>query len=101
MKTYWATVAFIVAPREEKALHIEFKAKSRKAAAKDAVRFAKNREKTFEGWEFSCLKLGLFDPEPIAADGSYQQASLCNFFEWKYDWPGTIEERIEVLSERE
>lgn len=101
MQTYWAQVTFIVGPHQEKSLNIEFKAKNRKAAVEDAYRFARNREKNLEGWILSCLKVGRFKPEPIDQDGYYRSGSWLSFFDWKYDWPGTIEERIESLLEKE
>jgi hypothetical protein len=101
MKTYWALVAWIVELGRENAHTIEFKAESRKKAVEAAARFARNRERTFDGWVFCCVKVGIFDPEPIAPDGMLSQSHLPNFFEWKYDWPGTLEERIEDLSEKE
>lgn len=107
MKTYWALVAFLTKPLDKKghrletSLNIEFKAENHKKAVQDAVRFARNREHTFEDWMFCCVKVGRFEPEPIMADGALMQASMPNFFEWKYDWPGTLEERIESLSEKD
>jgi hypothetical protein len=100
MGTYWADVAFIVAPREEKALLIQFEAKSPKDAVKDAARFGHNRAREF-GWKLCCIKVGRFEPQPIDPEGYFRQASQFGFFEWKYDWPGTLDERIEVFSEKE
>lgn len=107
MKTYWALVAFITEPldegdrRLETNLNIEFKAESRKKAVQAAVRFARDRRRTFPEWRFCCLKVGPFEPAPITPDGVLVPPRLANFFEWKYDWPGTIEERIESIPERE
>lgn len=101
MKTYWALVYFLTKPLDEKghcletSLPIEFKAEGWKKAVQDAVRFARNRERNLKGWKFVCLKLGEFDPSPIEPDGSFVPSRRANFFEWKYDWPGTLEERIE------
>lgn len=98
MKTYWADVAFIVAPLRERASDIIFKAKTRKEAVEAAVRFARNRERAFPEWRFSAIKVGEFTPRPIAADGALFPANGFFFFEWKYDWPGTLEERIEEIA---
>lgn len=99
MNAYSALVAFLVAPREEKALTVEYTAESPKEAVKAAVRFAHNRAKVF-GWTFVCVKVGTFEPQPITPEGNYQQAFGGHFFEWKYDWPGTLEDWIEMkLSE--
>jgi hypothetical protein len=100
MKTYWADVAFIVEPRRERASFIHFTAKNHKAAVESAIRFAKDREKVFKDWTFCCLKVGLFVPGPIDPEGRLQPAAGGGFFEWKYDWPGTIEERVEALTEK-
>jgi hypothetical protein len=100
MKTYWALVAFIVEPGRERSSVIEFKAESQKKAVEAAARFARNRERAFREWTFCCVKVGVFAPAPIAADGALMQSHLPWFFEWKYDWPGTLEERVASLSNR-
>lgn len=101
MKSYWADIAFIVEPGRERALFIHFQAKSHKEAVEDAIRFAKNREREFQGWVFSCLKVGRFQPTQIDAEGYYSSPNGFGFFEWKYDWPGTIDERVEAISVKE
>ena len=100
MATYSAVVAFIVAPREETALKVEYTAQSHKEAVKAAVRFGHNRAKEF-GWTFCCVKVGTFNPQPITPEGYYQQAFGGHFFEWKYDWPGTLEDWIEMKLSKE
>jgi hypothetical protein len=97
MQTYWALVAFIVKGYGERHSDIEFEALGPVDAIRDAVRFARNRERTFEDWTFVCVKVGEFRPGPIGPDGMLLQAHCGNFFEWKYDWPGTLEERIQVF----
>ncbi len=95
MKMYAASVAFVYGPpMREHSSHIEFLAKDDRDAIESAARFARNREKAFE-WTFAALKVGRFEPEVIAEDGMFQGSHRGSFFEWKYDWPDTLEQRIE------
>ncbi len=98
---FWADVALVdTKERTERGLYITYKAKSAHQAVEDAVRFARDREKNLD-LEFAALKVGSYQPAPIEPDGSYIPPGGGGFFEWKWDWPGTLQERIESLRKRE
>ncbi len=95
MKTYWASIEFRVGPGEGYSSNIEYDAESDANAVRDAARFAANRCRAFDGWEFTAIKVGHFRTAPIAPDGMLTMNNHgANFFEWKCDWPETLEERI-------
>ncbi len=95
---YGALVAFIdhelERPARERSLTIEYLSKDQVSAIKDAVRFARGRERNFKSWEFCAIKVHTFHIGPIGKDGNIEHSNGGTFFEWKYDWPGTFEEYL-------
>lgn len=93
MNCYYAHVAMLDGMSFEHGFDVVFIDKDNAAAVKSAARFAKGRERQL-GWRFVAVKVGEFVPFEVGKDGHYTPAERGIFFEWKYDWPGTLEERI-------
>lgn len=98
-KAYWSDVRFVFPTDEgprETSMMIEYLAESDGEALHSAVRFARDRERCFRDnkYSFSSLKTGRFQPDHIAQGGTFSQPRGWGFFEWKNDWPGSLDERI-------
>ena len=67
-------------------------------AVVDAIRFAEGRVKALPELvcKFTAVKVYRFCPQPISEDGGCHNGIFGQLFEWKCDWPGTLEEYVEV-----
>ena len=99
MKTYYASPAFLYnhkGRRYERSLPIRFLAENDVEAIRAAIRFARNRAMAFD-WECGSLKVAALILMPIAASGYLGSHEGVTFFEWKCDWPGTIDGHVEAF----
>ena len=82
----------------ERDLDAVYRSTNDRQAVLDAIRFGEGRLKALPDMfcKLLCVKVYRFDPQPITAGGGCPSklGSLGPFFEWKCDWPGTLEEYI-------
>ncbi len=98
MKTYMAELAVIQRGSQfEKTYRIHFVCVTRLLAALDAKRWFERRkiEDPTEFHMLGAVALYDFDPSPVDQLG-YLLPATRQFFEWKYDFPGTYKEWAEV-----
>ena len=85
----------------EKTLITNFLAENYELAIKMAVRHANERYKNYlKDAYISCflanIKINLMCMQPIQSDGSILPSFVYNFFEWKCDFPGSLDDYIKT-----
>ena len=83
----------------ETSLSFQFTAPSYSDAIDSAIRWANNRfenviKDSYSEAVLSSLKVRAVQIGPIDENGGGLPSSLGTFFEWKYDWPGTLEQYV-------
>ena len=73
---------------------VTYSSSSDHQAVLDAIRFAKGRVEVLPELvcKFTAVKVYRFCPQPISDDGGCHNGIFGQLFEWKCDWPGTLEE---------
>lgn len=69
-----------------------FEAKDHIDAIQSAVRLAKHLDSLIEDEKIGALKVYELYIGPISEKGDLKTRKGINFFEWKYDWPGTLDD---------
>lgn len=108
MKTYSAHLSYVYKTdkglRESDSEHI-FLAEDHKAALLAMQPLLKWAEKQYAqfypGAFVGCIKLHEYFIAPPKADGSCNDTGLVQFFEWKHDWPGTLDDWVATKIEKE
>lgn len=69
-----------------------------RTAVQDALRWYADRKKSFpEAFgKLLCIKAYEYQVHPIDAEGRMPPNTFLPFFEWKCDWPGTVEQYIDM-----
>lgn len=83
----------------EKSLSLEFLANSHKEAIDKAIAWAKDRyenyiKDSYKESFFSSIKVYTKEIGFIDEDGTGHTKNHMFFFEWKHDWPGTLEQYV-------
>lgn len=83
--------------------HIRFVSKYRGDAVTDVFRWWANRHEAIPDYfkELYCVKVSSVTLQKIDKTGYLHPDSGMNFFEWKYDWPGTAEQYLESFKVKE
>lgn len=86
-------------------LSIEFLAEDDMGAVQASVKWARERHEAImkgygEGSFFSSIKVYRKRIEAPGEDGSIGTRTWGCIFEWKYDWPGTLEDQIGSFLDR-
>ncbi len=90
----------------ERSLSFEFITSSYSEAIDKAIAWSKNRFETvikdyYDESFFSSLKIHIREISAIEEDGSSNGGSRGTCFEWKYDWPGTLEDWVKRAKSKE
>jgi hypothetical protein len=77
-------------------VRVTYSSSSDRQAILDAVEFAEGRLKALPELicKFTAVKVYRFCPQPICGGGCHN-GIFGQLFEWKYDWPGTLEQWLE------
>jgi hypothetical protein len=86
--------------RGEDSMNVLFTAPDQNAAIKDGVRAAEriNFSDLYpdENALLCCVKIYRKYIGPISEDGSSHEITCFPTFEWKYDWPGSLQEHVKM-----
>lgn len=87
-------------PRHERQMQFFLTAPNPVEAVRATYRRWEDRHKAVPEYfgELWCIKLHHYTIGPVAEDGTTDSPRGMCIFEWKYDWPGTLEERIQSLA---
>lgn len=87
----------------EMSLTTDYMADNPVDAIRAAIRFADDRvlnlrdTNTYRGLCVGCIKVSEKTIGPIEADGRTTTRTSFPFFEWKFDFPGTLEQHVHVF----
>lgn len=83
-------------------LRVQFTSMTKKASVVDAYRFWNGRNQNVPNFfhELLCMKVYTKRIGPIGNDGSATNGNGMQFFEWKVDFPGTIQEYMDEFASK-